>query len=320
MKNFLPLAREIQNHWVYQDAEYFKTWIEMLFMARYGKEPKTDIYKGIKYTINYSEFLFSRTAFSKRIKISEQRLRTLMDYLIEESMITKIKSLGKNKPTIYSIVNYNLYNQPTFDQPSEPECNTVIEGNTNQVATNRNFELFSDWDFSNSNPTVNQPSEPECSTVIEGNTNLVTTKSQPSDNLVTTKSQPLKKKDNIEKKDNKYNSIFDYWNTKKTIVHRKSNQKMKKEIDKALKDYTIEEIKVSIGNYAEMIHSEYKYCGHKWGLDEFLQRAGGYTQFMDDGGKWIRYSDWKKNPNGNNKKSSDNKAVIKKYKEYKGEL
>ncbi len=104
------------------------------------------------------------------------------------------------------------------------------------------------------------------------------------------------------------NSIFDYWNSKDIINHKKLNQKMKEEIKKALHDYSVDEIKIAIDHYYEMYKSDYQYCKYRWGLDTFLKRAEGYIKFMDDGEKWIRYCDWKKDPK---KDVSNDKPVVK---------
>jgi hypothetical protein len=132
MENFLPLRREIREHWVYKDNDYFKVWIDILLSARFSKEPKTDIYKGTIYTINYSEFLYSRPSYSQRLNIAESKLRNLMDNLIKDNMIEKVISLGRNKATIYKVINYEKYN----NAPSECVGMQGVEGSIDQLATN----------------------------------------------------------------------------------------------------------------------------------------------------------------------------------------
>jgi hypothetical protein len=144
MENFLPLRREIREHWVYKDNDYFKVWIDILLSARFSKEPKTDIYKGTIYTINYSEFLYSRPSYSQRLNIAESKLRNLMDNLIKDNMIEKVISLGRNKATIYKVINYEKYN----NAPSECVGMQGVEGSIDQLTTNwqptRN-QLATNW-------------------------------------------------------------------------------------------------------------------------------------------------------------------------------
>jgi len=94
----------------------------------------------------------------------------------------------------------------------------------------------------------------------------------------------------INNKDNIYYAIFEHWNSKKIIVHQKLTDEFKKDIDKALKQSSLEEIKKAIDHYAEAYHDpKYEYCKYKWGLHEFLTRKEGYKRFLDDGSKWLNY-------------------------------
>ena len=110
MDNSIPICRSILSHWVYQDAEYLKTWVTMLSRARYMEEPKTVIYEKSLCTLNYGQFIFGRKAWSDLTKISEQRLRTLVKKLIEDNMIQLVHKT--NHFSIYQITNYAKFNHP----------------------------------------------------------------------------------------------------------------------------------------------------------------------------------------------------------------
>jgi len=131
LDNFLPVNRELQKHWIYKDSSYLHCWLEMLFNARWSEEPKTDIYKGVLYTINRGEFLYSRPTYSDRLKVSEGKLKTLMKLLINEKMIEPVNSLGNNKPTVYRILKYEIYN----GRPSECVDFVDVGGIVRQVTT-----------------------------------------------------------------------------------------------------------------------------------------------------------------------------------------
>jgi hypothetical protein len=109
MNDSIPICRSVFKHWIYKDAEYLKVWLTMLGRARYIEEPKTDMYEKILYTLNYGEFIFGRPTWCKDTGISEQRLRRLVELLINDGMITKIRKTSKF--TIYKIVNYAKFNQ-----------------------------------------------------------------------------------------------------------------------------------------------------------------------------------------------------------------
>src|SRR5690606_36868692 len=113
MSGFIGLRRGIVDHWIYQDAEYLKVWIEMLFRARFAKEPGTQIVEGQLVEIEYSQFIFGRIKWSDRLGISERRLRTLIDKLVAEGMIQLVRRAPKF--SIYCVTNYAKY-RPDSDQ------------------------------------------------------------------------------------------------------------------------------------------------------------------------------------------------------------
>lgn len=202
LSNFLPINRQLQEHWIYKDSCYLHCWLEMLFNARYSEEEKTDIYKGVVYTINRGEFIFSRPSYSKRLNIPEGKIRTLIKLLINENMIQEVKSLGRNKPTIYKIINYDLYNS----QPSEHVENKGVEYCIDQVTTK------------------SQPSD-----------NQVTTKSQPLKNIDNNYKKEKEKEKSI------YAAVFEYYISAGLVSHKSFTEDMKKAIDLSVKYFNLDE-------------------------------------------------------------------------------
>ena len=130
MAGWVKIHRDILDHWIYKDAEYFKVWVEMLLRARHSKEPKTDLYHGIKYTVEYAQFIYGRKEWSKRLGISEQRLRGLFKKLIDDNMIKVVEHLPRM--TIAEVINYEKYNHLVNHVPDiEPSGNT--DNNNQQV-------------------------------------------------------------------------------------------------------------------------------------------------------------------------------------------
>ena len=74
-------------------------------------------------------------------------------------------------------------------------------------------------------------------------------------------------------------AIFEHWNSKDIIKHRKMTDKIKRAINGALRDYTKDEICQAIDNYALILSDERYYWTHKWTLKEFLER--GLDKFFD---------------------------------------
>jgi len=119
MRDSIPICRSILKHWIFQDAEYLKVWLTMLAKARYIREPKKVMYQGTLHEVNYGEFIFGRPTWCKDLKISENRLRKLMNLLVEENMIELVKKTGKS--TIYRITNYEKFNQQDNQQQDQQE-------------------------------------------------------------------------------------------------------------------------------------------------------------------------------------------------------
>jgi len=128
MPGYIKLYREIQEHWIYKNSDYFKVWVEMLINARYVKEPKTDTYKGVLYMLEYGQFIYGRPAWSKRLGVGEQKLRGIIKKMLNDNMIKIIKHLPSS--TIYEVVNYEKYNQHNNHVPDLERSDN--EDNENQ--------------------------------------------------------------------------------------------------------------------------------------------------------------------------------------------
>lgn len=89
----------------------------------------------------------------------------------------------------------------------------------------------------------------------------------------------------------KYMEIFIHWNNKNIIVHNKLTNDMIKEMKKALKTFTLEEILGAIDHYSKALKDDDFYFTYRWSLLNFLKRKHGLADFMDDGEKWINYQD-----------------------------
>lgn len=114
-----------------------------------------------------------------------------------------------------------------------------------------------------------------------------------------------------KRKENIYNSIFDFWISKNIKKHRNLTKEMKQAIDKAIKDYSENEILEAINNYSVMYNdSAYQWCNYQWGLNQFLVRKDkdGIRQigmFLNEGSKYLNYLSWKSKNKSNNDTNID---------------
>lgn len=72
--------------------------------------------------------------------------------------------------------------------------------------------------------------------------------------------------------------IFSFWNEQNIIKHK--FESVQEDITKALKKFTLEEIKTGIKNYADVYHSKKTWWSHKWTLSELLKRDNGLKVFI----------------------------------------
>lgn len=75
--------------------------------------------------------------------------------------------------------------------------------------------------------------------------------------------------------------IYDHWNSKGIIKHRKMNAKMKSHINARLKEYSVEELKKAIDNYATVLSDEKYYWTHRWTLNDFM-KPDNVARFVDE--------------------------------------
>ena len=74
--------------------------------------------------------------------------------------------------------------------------------------------------------------------------------------------------------------IFNHWNYKNIITHRKLTDKVKGKINAKLKEgYSIEEVKQAMDNYCLILSGEEYFFSYRWTLEEFLQK--GFEKFKD---------------------------------------
>lgn len=96
--------------------------------------------------------------------------------------------------------------------------------------------------------------------------------------------------------------IFNYWNTKDIITHKELTEKIDKAITKALKTYSVEQLKEYIDRYDTVIKDKDYYFDTKWSLDLFLSQKNAISEFTNEGSKWLNYFEkTKQNSNNANK-------------------
>ncbi len=109
-----------------------------------------------------------------------------------------------------------------------------------------------------------------------------------------------------------YDIIFDTYNSQNIIIHRRLADKIKKAADRALRYDGKDIILKAIERYGQAFRDkEYPFCTYKMTLDKFLIRDNGYTDWLDEGQKWISYTDFKNRTEEGRRESQKSKIRTK---------
>ena len=158
-EGFITLNRSVQRHWIWAEPEALKFWIGLLLGANW--KPKNTMFNGSLISVKRGQLVFGRGAFSKKLGISENKIRRYLDLLESDEMITSKKT---TKYSIISITNYDSYqinhqqttSKTTAKPPAKRRMNSGLQQNDHQQTTsnsttskevNNNYidHLFVQW-------------------------------------------------------------------------------------------------------------------------------------------------------------------------------
>ena len=124
-KGFIKLDRNIFEHWIFQDAEKFRAFVDLIQLARWRDE-KLLIGNDV-VTVQRGSYYTSELKLSERWSWSRKRTRDFLKLLENEKMITK---KGTSKGTMLTIENYRLYQDEGPTISTSKEQRRANEGTT----------------------------------------------------------------------------------------------------------------------------------------------------------------------------------------------
>lgn len=163
MSGWIRIHREIVEHWIYKDAEYLKVWLEMLVRARYWDDPSMELVEDQLVKIERGDFIFGRPKWSKRLGISEQRLKTLLQKMIKDDMIELVQKY--NRFTVYKIKNYEKFNQQDNQQSNQKDNQQEDQSPSGFDEGGNQQNNQQDNQQSNQQSTSSQPASNQQSTI-----------------------------------------------------------------------------------------------------------------------------------------------------------
>ena len=138
MAGWIKISREIEDHWLWQDAERLRWWIDMLFMASW--EDKKVIEDTHLITIKKGQFIASVAFLCKRWGKSNKTIIKYLKLLEQDEMICR-EVLHRQTPII-TICNYDKY-----------QCD---DDNSVQTIVHRQNDENSAYDIHTQNQSINK--------------------------------------------------------------------------------------------------------------------------------------------------------------------
>ena len=105
MNGWIKISRELPKHWIWQDAERLKWWLDLLLMASW--DDGQSLSGGSRLIeIKRGQLVASISFLCQRWHKGHNTVIAFLKMLQEEKMITK-KTIGNT--TIITICKYNMY-------------------------------------------------------------------------------------------------------------------------------------------------------------------------------------------------------------------
>ena len=306
---------------IYDKYAYKKTYIYLVYEEFERRVNSTDNeYDGLKK----GECRFDYSSWEKRLNLTHKVMINSIKILVKEGYIEQRVRGKKGTQSTYFLTrfleqNFERNKEPNWEQKKDSNINALDNIKEQKEEQNSEQKKVQSSIYNNLNiksninniysPLENELYYEEVNKDLEKDLIKKINSKYPKE-LIKEELEKLKDKDvskldllkeldkNLKSKikDNSnqdINTIFDYWNSKGIIKHKELKEDTKKAIKKAIKNYSIDEIKQAIDTYSEILNSGY-YFTYKWSLKDFLSRNNGISTFMEEGSNRANYENWKK--------------------------
>lgn len=121
---WIKINREIVNHWLWQDAERLKWWLDLLFLANW--DDKKVLHDSHLFTLKRGQIIASVAFLCERWEKSNKTVIKYLQMLESEEMI-KREVVHRQTPVI-TICNYELY-QDNVQTQVHTQVQTIVQTN-----------------------------------------------------------------------------------------------------------------------------------------------------------------------------------------------
>ncbi|MBW4131663.1 DnaD domain protein [Enterococcus faecalis] len=102
---WIKLYRTIQDHWIWENPQYLKWWLDLILMANH--QDRKILFDGELKTVKVGERITSEKKLSERWEVSRNTVRNFLDLLVKDDMIELSRS--RQNGTWYKVSNYAEY-------------------------------------------------------------------------------------------------------------------------------------------------------------------------------------------------------------------
>ena len=150
MAGWIKISRDIQSHWIYQDPQKLKWWLDLLLLANF--EDKDVVIKFKVFRCKRGQLLYSLKTLSQRWNVSKTVVNNFLEMLRKQNMI---ETENETVSTRITICNYETYQQnenanetqqsTTKEYKEIKELKNNIKKNIYDEKIVNEFERFNSW-------------------------------------------------------------------------------------------------------------------------------------------------------------------------------
>jgi len=128
MSGWIKLHRQLNQHWLWSDANYLKWWLDILIEVNHA--PARTVIKGTIYKCEAGEKLYSYETWAKRWGVNKSKARRFL-ILLEKDKMIMLKN--ETQTTRLTVCKYDTYQ--SNDSKSETQMKRKRNANETQMKT-----------------------------------------------------------------------------------------------------------------------------------------------------------------------------------------
>jgi len=133
MEGWISLHRKIKKHWIWEDPEYLKVWIDLLLRANHEK--KKILFNKELIEVERGQFITSLKKLALENKCSIGKIRRILDLLESDTMIERKTT---RKATHITICNYDSYQDLRHTKSTQKAYRKHTDSTLNETNNNEN--------------------------------------------------------------------------------------------------------------------------------------------------------------------------------------